>query len=352
VVTPGTGLDLEAPLKFHHAANLPFSDRGTGVSFEPATTFAHSSNEPVQALGTGITLDQPLTHDHAINDAVRDDAVKTAGYQGPPAPNQWFGGPEFTTTALQFGRDATIEEGGIVLRDASGAIADSLNYGGLTDPWAAEGNQNVSGAQFSGCYAPAPGSEFIPWSTLVTPVATNTSAGRFPDGADTDSNCNDFLTQAAATLQVAAPAGATNVKVTSVQGFQPGQKIMIGSGADQETATIATVGTAGGATLRASAEAGATILHAADVTGFRKGETISIGSGANSETAVVASTRARGNTITLTGPLVHAHASAESISGSGIGLTGPLAKTHATGTQVSDNLPTPGAPNQYHRVQP
>ena len=67
VVAPGTGLDLAAPLKFNHAANLPFSNRGTGISFQPATAFAHSSNEPVQALGTGITLDSPLTKDHAID---------------------------------------------------------------------------------------------------------------------------------------------------------------------------------------------------------------------------------------------------------------------------------------------
>jgi hypothetical protein len=50
VVSPGTGLDLAAPLRLNHAANLPFSDRGTGISFQPATAFAHSSNEPVQAL--------------------------------------------------------------------------------------------------------------------------------------------------------------------------------------------------------------------------------------------------------------------------------------------------------------
>src|SRR5205085_5328598 len=59
VVFPGTGLDLAAPLKFNHAANLPFSDNGTGISFDPATAFAHASNEPIQALGTGITLDKP-----------------------------------------------------------------------------------------------------------------------------------------------------------------------------------------------------------------------------------------------------------------------------------------------------
>src|SRR6266700_4595014 len=51
VVAQGTGLDLAAPLKFKHAANLPFAARGTGISFTPATAFAHSSNEPVQPLG-------------------------------------------------------------------------------------------------------------------------------------------------------------------------------------------------------------------------------------------------------------------------------------------------------------
>src|ERR1019366_9482020 len=63
---PGT-LELEAPLKFDHANNLPFSVRGTGISFQPATAFAHISNEPIQPLGTGVTLDSPLANDHAIN---------------------------------------------------------------------------------------------------------------------------------------------------------------------------------------------------------------------------------------------------------------------------------------------
>ena len=34
----------------------------------------------------------------------------------------------------------------MVLRDASGLVVDSLNYGGLVDPWAAEGYQAASGA--------------------------------------------------------------------------------------------------------------------------------------------------------------------------------------------------------------
>ncbi|HEY4050271.1 MAG TPA: arabinofuranosidase catalytic domain-containing protein [Acidobacteriaceae bacterium] len=349
VVSPGTGLDLAAPLRFNHAANLPFSDRGTGVSFQPATAFAHSSNEPVQALGTGIALDRPLANDHGIHEVVRDAAAKTAGYQGTPAPNQWFGGPELTTKSPQFGHSITVEEGSMVLRDASGVVVDSLNYGGLVDPWAAEGDQAASGAQLSGCYVPAPGSVFDPWSTILTPVATNTSAGRFPDGADTDSNCTDFLTQAVATLPATSPAGATNIKVTSTEGFRPGQTILIDSGANLETAVISTVGTAGGTTLSTPTGVGATVLPTANVTGFSKGQTISIDDGANSETAVVSSIRARGGaTIMLAAPLARAHASGEQISGSGISLTTPLTRTHTSGAQVSDNVPTPGAPNQYH----
>jgi hypothetical protein len=352
VVSPGTGLDLAAPLKFNHAANLPFSNRGTGISFQPATAFAHSSNEPVQALGTGIALDKPLSNDHAVHTVVRDAAAKTAGYQGTPVPNQWFGGPELITHSPQFGRTLTVEEGNMILRDASGVVVDSLNYGGLVDPWAAEGDQAVSGARLSGCYAPAPGSVFNPWSTVVAPIAINTSAGRFPDGADTDSNCTDFLTQATTTLSISSPAAATNIKVASVDGFHTGQKVLVDSGANLETAVIATVGTAGASTTRAATETKATALSVASVTGFSKGQTITIDSGANAETVVVASIRPRGHgapAITVSAPLTHAHAAGAQISGTGLSFTTALTRAHADGAQISNSVPTPGAPNQYQR---
>ena len=140
----GTGLELAEPLKFDHASNMPFSARGTGLDFEPATAFTHSSNEPIMPLGTGITLDVPLNNDHAINAVVRDATVTNAGYQGSAKPNQWFGGP------------ALANAGTMVLRDAAGLVVDSLNYGGLVDPWAAEGYQAESGANRSGCSAPSP----------------------------------------------------------------------------------------------------------------------------------------------------------------------------------------------------
>jgi hypothetical protein len=335
--TPGTGLDLAAPLRFNHAANMPFSDRGTGISFTPATAHAHSSNEPLQALGTGITLDSPLAHEHDIDAVVRDAAVTTAGYQGTPAPNQWFGGPALSPSA-----------GNMVLRDAAGLVVDSLNYGLLVDPWAAEGYQAASGAGESGCRAISPGSAggFGPAGPAVT--ATYRSAGRYPDGADTDSNCSDFLTQAAATLAAASPAGAMNIKVTSVEGFDAGQTVVLDTGANRETAVIATVGTPGATTVNAATGVGATTIPVANAFGFRPGQTITIDSGANAETAVVASGGRRGApAIAITAPLKLAHAAGAQVSGSGITLSAALIKEHSSGAQVADNFPTPGAPNQY-----
>jgi hypothetical protein len=346
VMAVGTGLDLAAPLKFDHASNLPFSDRGTGISFQPATAFAHSSNEPVQALGTGITLDRALAKAHAIESVVRDSSVTTAGYQGTPAPNQWFGGPELVTNYPLFGRTIALREGSMVLRDASGLVVDSLNYGGLVDPWAAEGYQAKSGFDQSGCFvrAPGPAGGFGP----AVASAINQSAGRSPDGADADSNCTDFLTQAVTTLAAASEAGATNIKVANVEGFEVGQKITIDTGANAENGVIATVGTSGATTVDTSTDAGATVLPVANPIGFRDGQTITIDSGANSETAVIVSIRRFGaSSITVSAPLTHAHAAGAQASGSGISVTNALTRSHAIGAQIYDGVPTPGAPNHY-----
>ena len=345
----GTGLDLAEPLKFNHSANIPFSVRGTGISFQPATAFAHSSNEPLQPLGAGITLDSPLANDHEINAAVRDAAVTTAGYQGPPAPNQWFGGPALSSSA-----------GTLVLRDAAGLVIDSLNYGGLVDPWAAEGYQAESGAGKGGCSVASPGASRGAFG-LPAAITPSRSAGRFPDGADTDSNCRDFLLQTATTLSLESAAGAANIKVSSVADFNAGQTIIIDTGANSETAIIAKVGTPGGTTVGTATETGATVIPVASAAGFTAGQTITIDSGANLETAVVASvTGGRGGfgggrggpaSITVATPLKNAHAVEAHVSGTGITVTAALTRAHDRGTPVAGNLPTPGAPNQYVRHQ-
>jgi hypothetical protein len=334
VVAPGTGLDLATPLRFNHAANLPFSNRGTGISFQPATAFAHSSNEPVQALGTGITIDSPLAKDHAINAVVRDARVTTAGYQGTPAPNQWFGGPVlFASDGVFGGRIMPIRAGSMVLRDASGLVVDSLNYGLLVDPWAAEGYHATSGSGQSGCRVTAPGAD--------------TSAGRFPDGIDTDSNCTDFQTEPATNLSAASIPGVTNIKVASVAGFAAGQSIRIDTGASLEVAVIETVGTAGATTVAIPIKAGAIEIPVANVSGFSIGQAITIGNGASTENASVASINRFGAMITVAGPLTFAHPVGAPISGSGITVTAALKHAHANGAQVTGSLATPGASNLY-----
>jgi len=347
VVDQGTGLELAAPLKFKHAANLPFSARGTGISFGPETAFAHSSNEPVQPLGTGVTLDSPLARDHGVDAVVRDAAVTTAGYQGGPAPNQWFGGPALSASA-----------GSMVLRDAAGMVVDSLNYGLLVDPWAAEGYQSASGAGQGGCRVAVPPAGRGGFGGFGGPAAAPVAAphrsfGRFPDGADTDSNCTDFMMQPASTLSATSAAGATNIKVANVADFAAGQAITIDAGANAETAMIATVGTAGATTASAATNAGDTVIHVANGFGFTPGQSITI----DQETAVVAAATGGGRggrggpgpTITVAAPLKSAHAAGAQVAGTGITLTAALSKAHDSGAHVASGAPTPGAPNKYYR---
>jgi hypothetical protein len=348
----GTGLDLAEPLKFHHSANMPFNARGSGINFEPATKQEHISNEPILPLGTGITLDSSLSNDHEIHDVIRNAEVTAAGFQG--APNQWFGGP------------ALGGNGAIILRDAAGLVLDSLNYGELADPWAAEGYQGMSPG--GGCFAVSPGGGGG-FGGRGGPAANRQgrSSGRFPDGADTDSNCSDFLLQTASTLAADSAAGVNNIKVATVADFSAGQTIIIDTGANRETAVIATVGTPGASTMVTNTEVGATVLPVANAMGFTAGQTITIDSGPQRETATVASSNMgrrggfggfggggpaggrgpTGATITVAAPLTMAHPTGAQVSGSGLTLTAALTKAHEIGAPLAESVPTPGAPNQY-----
>ena len=126
---------------------------------------------------------------------------------------------------------------------------------------------------------------------------------------------------------------------------------MIDTGANLETAVIATVGTAGATTAGAATDVGATVIPVAGATGFSAGQTITIDSGANQETAVVVSaTGGRGGArITVAAPLTFAHAAGAQVSGSGITFAAALTRAHVGGAPVAGNVPTPGAPNQYDR---
>ena len=347
---PGTGLDLTGRLKYNHSANIPFSARGTGITFEPAAAFAHSSNEPVLVLNTIITLDQPLSGDHDIDDVVRDGKVTTAGYQGERKPDQWFGGPALSPAA-----------GSMVLRDSRGNVVDGLNYGGMVDPWLAEGYQAASGTNESGCFVASPASgRGLRMGPAGPASQPDRSAGRYPDGNDSDFNCRDFNLQNTGTLAAQVQAGSNNIKVTSVTGFNNGQKVIIGSGTASEIAVIAVIGTTGATSLSAAVSAGKKVIPVASVEGFNPGQSITVDNGTKSETAIVSSVGAarrrfgaQGNnptdSITVAVPLKFEHAAGVQVSGSGITLSRPLTMAHGNGTPVASDLPTPGEPNQYFR---
>jgi hypothetical protein len=176
----GTGVDLTAPLKFDHRSAVDVADSGTGISFWPPTRLPHASGASVQALGSGITLDSPLAHDHVTGDAVVNPLVTAAGYQGAPAPDQWFGG------AL------SVSAGSIALRDATGkVVVDATVYGSQQS--SSSGNGTITSPELAvmeadqgrgGCIAVVAGAAGNP----------GRSNARWPDGADTDSLCHDFIT--------------------------------------------------------------------------------------------------------------------------------------------------------------
>jgi len=207
-----------------------------------------------------------------------------------------------------------------------------------------------------------PGRGGFPGAQAQSPAAPNRSSGRFPDGTDTDSNCNDFHMQTVTTLAAPAAAGVNNIKVASVADFAPGQIILIGTGANQETAIIASVGTQGASTLRTAIPAGATVIPLASPVFFTPGQTITIDTGRNLETAVVVASTGPGRggfgggrggqpagaSVTVATPLSRPHEAGVPVSGSGITIMGHLTKAHESGEPVANGAPTPGAPNHYY----
>ena len=202
----------------------------------------------------------------------------------------------------------------MALRDAAGLVVDSLNYGRVVDPWAAEGlSRRFSRKRVQRTCAGARRRRRS--GRTGAAAATARSAGRFPDGADTDSNCRDFLLQTVTILPTASTSGANNIKVASVSDFDVGQTVIIDTGENRETAAIAKVGTPGGTTVGTATEVGATAIPVGSSAGFSAGQTITIDSGANRESAVVASVTGGGRggfggrggagpgTITVTAPL-------------------------------------------------
>jgi non-reducing end alpha-L-arabinofuranosidase len=280
-----------------------------------------------------MTLDRPLVRGHDYGAPVQDVVATKSGNQGDPAPNQRFGGVLSPTA------------GSIALVDPSGTVVDAIVHGSQQSN--SSGNGTIASPELATLEGDQSGGGCIAIARRPAGVS-GFSLGRYPDGADSDSNCKDFHVQAVATLAMASAAGITNIKVSDVEGFRAGQNILIDTGANGETATIAAVGTPGAATTESATGAGATMIPVANPFSFRAGQTITIGEGADQEMATVAAGGRRGAPmILIESPLKYAHPAGSQVSGSGITMTSALTRAHASGSQVADNLPTPGAPNKY-----
>jgi non-reducing end alpha-L-arabinofuranosidase len=179
----GAGVDLTAPLGLDHTSGVDVSCVGTGLSFSPATRFPHTSAEAVQPLGSGVTLERPLVRNHSYGAPVTGPTDSKTGRQGP-SPRQWFGDT------------LSSRAGSLVLLDASGtAVVDAIVYGSQ------QSNSSGNGTIVSPELATVEGEQGGGGCIVVVAHSvgdTEVSVGRYPDGADTDTNCKDFHVQAIA----------------------------------------------------------------------------------------------------------------------------------------------------------
>ena len=319
-----------------------------GLTIAQPTRFPHMAGQSVDALGSGLTLDRPLSRAHPYAAPVLNPAAAASGYSGPP-PKLWFGAALSTRA------------GSLALLDPTGKVViDAVVYGSQQSN--SSGNGTIASPELAtlladqaggGCIAVVPTQPRNIAPGSANSDVTNRSLGRFPDGADTGRLCADFHLQPATTLASPSQPGATNIKVAGVADFVAGQAVTVDTGANLETATIATVGTAGATTSSANLDAGATVVPVAAVIGFAAGQVVTIDAGPNAETATIAAVAGGrgGARITLAAPLTRTHVAAVTISGTGVTLAAPLTKAHASGAPVAAGVPTPAAPNVYAKAR-
>ena len=128
-------------------------------------------------------------------------------------------------------------------------------------------------------------------------------------------------------LGVEAPAGATNIKVTSVANLTAGDKIRLdidSVGHGIETVTVTKVGTPSNRTaLAADVSAGATNIRVRNPNGFTVGDKLTVGTPANRETVAITAVGAAspaGASVDFTPALSKPHLNREFVVAQGTGL--------------------------------
>src|SRR4051794_21419840 len=162
------------------------------------------------------------------------------------------------------------------------------------------------------------------------------------------------------TLSTATTVGASGLRLAAPWGLRPGQQVVIDSGANQETATIAKALSPAAThvtTLSNAAAAGATQIRLASYSGELSGanppstntnapiagQPIVLDPGPNQEVVYIAKHispwPATGPNVVLTAPLAKGHAAGVSTAAMSVTLTAPLTLAHASGVTVSNPRP-------------
>ena len=177
-------VSLEKPLEMDHMAGVDVSCTGTGISFTPAVRFDHLSGDAVQPLGTAFTLSEALSEDIGMFETVMTEKV-------------------ISLADTHFGYELSQSAGSIALVDPkNGTVVDAVVYGSQQSSSSANGTiaspelATLESVQDGGgCIAVVPSNRpnFRFMGQPVGPVLPK-SLVRYPDGADTDRLCKDFIT--------------------------------------------------------------------------------------------------------------------------------------------------------------
>ncbi len=231
-----------------------------------------------------------------------------------------------------------------MLRDASGVVADSLNYGGLSDPWAAEGYQAASGGTRGRMFCGIARAHRVRAMNAGVGASTGAPAAFLmeltPTATALISLCRPRPCCRLGPLRGAERQGRQRRRLSPRR--QGDHRSRSRQRAWRHSKCRHSRGDHDG--QRGSCRG---YYNSRDnAFGFRDGQTITIGSGNDVETVTISAIRHfEGPSIVVAVPLKQAHHAGTQVSGTGITLNSALTRAHAAGTQLGTKQPTPGTPN-------
>jgi hypothetical protein len=323
-VPNGTTINLTAPLTTAHGTGEGVS-YGGDTSIKVASTTGFAANQQITIDGEGATI-------ASVPDGTTINLVSGLGSNHASGTAVDYPGdtqiPVNDTSNLVQGETLTIGTGGAQETDTIASVLDATDLL-LSTPLA---NNHPSGAPVTypgdSTIAVADSSAYSTGQTITidagAPTEETDTIASVPDGTHITLTATVTHPHAAGAPVVHA-APTSTITVASSNGFNPGETITVGGGADSETATVDSVPDGTHITLTAPltnnhasgetvSRGGNTTIPVADSSAFNPGANVTIGSGAGQESATIDSIPDSTH-ITLTTGLVNSHAAGEQVAG-------------------------------------